>query len=214
MKATVSSALIGAAVAVVVALITLMRSILSSKAAAELSKEVEIIKHGLEQTSADAQVLNNEFRATLDGLKLVVGEVQKTKDQLQVVLGAVEGSLDGSAAITMMTACRNELFLAYEQACPHLPLQENNACHRAKNTALHIEQVLRHVFGDRPGLEAAALPPDDREQLVRLRMDLSDSQQKLVECRLALLEDFAVRGMRKSTTSLIADSQQRALRGN
>lgn len=181
MDNTTLVALIAAIGSLIVATISLISVIISSRNAARSSKEVETLKHSFSMERQAVEKKNTTYNEFLNSLCETIKAIQKVKDTVQRIVDAYKTSYYSDIAIKDVTIASEELFVCYEEQFTELLIQdckvEKDLFHKAKALTLDIEGQLKS------GLEqtkyASELTKDEKNRLRDLRFRLSDIQAQL-----------------------------------
>ena len=174
-------AIIASVTSFVVAVISLLTALLSSRQSSRSEQMLEKFRDDLEHERATEAMSDQHLNDNLKALQANIETIQRIKDEIQLVLSAVESSLDTKSAIEYVRAAREALFDCYEKNLADLSDSDAKACHRAKNYALQVENTLQS--GLNQCANASDLSDSCRQRLLELRVQLTDLQQVLRDSR-------------------------------
>lgn len=181
MSKEVVVALIAAGGAVVVSVLAFLGSLATMKSNARLQKSLEADKARAAQALLALSLGDKEFVATQDALHRAVSSIQRLKDEIQLLLNSVSGSMPIASLEKRLSEQVDELMKTYEDCSVHFNKEEDRAVHDAKNLSLRWSQLVATtpIAYSEDGQLSAELS----SQLLRIREDLSEAQQKLRDSR-------------------------------
>jgi two-component system, OmpR family, response regulator len=174
-------ALIASGTAVLVAVISFVVSIVSNRQSARSGKEIEKLKHDFSRASALEALNDSQLGESLKALQLAIKSIQRVKDEIQVVLSAVETPTERQPLMKGIRSAREQMFACYEEQMATLDNDDARTVHSAKNASLQVEALIKRSVP--ANAETVTLPDELREQLLILRMNLTDLQQILRDSR-------------------------------
>jgi CheY-like chemotaxis protein len=181
MSTEVKVALIASGTSVLVAVISIVVSILSNNHSARSGKEVEKLRFELNRASTKDTIIDTQQAESLKALQLAIQSIQRVKDEIQVILSDIETGLDSKSAMNGIRSAREQMFACYEEQMATLNSSEAHIVHVAKNTSLHVETVIKRSAS--PAVDSILLSNEQREELMTLRMNLTEAQQLLRDKR-------------------------------
>lgn len=174
-------ALIASGTSILVAFISLLISIMSNRQSARSGKELETLKYDFSRASALNALNDSQLSESLKALQLAIKSIQKVKDEIQVVLSAVGIPIERQSLMEGIRSTREQMFACYEEQMATLNNEDARIVHTAKNTSLRVEALIKQSVPAKA--KTVTLPDELREQLLTLRMDLTELQQKLRDSR-------------------------------
>lgn len=174
-------ALIASGTSVLVAIISLVVSIVSNRQSARSSKEIEKLKYDYSRASSLEALNDSQLGESLNALQLAIKSIQRVKDEIQVVLSAIDTAIDTKPLMEGIRSAREQMFACYEEQMATLDNDEARIVHKAKNTSLQVEALIKRSLP--ANAEEITLPKELHEQLLTLRMNLTELQQSLRDSR-------------------------------
>jgi hypothetical protein len=167
MDRSLTSALLAAFTALLVAVVSLVTALLSQRASAKAAKELELLRHARDQRGTHLEAIRQGIRS-----------IQHAKDAIKTVLEAVPASLDHErAALLLETQGSQHITQCFQEQLPLLEGDDCTALHDAKNiaqsVALRFRRDAAHASPD------TALPDSTVRRLKRARRELNQLQQIL-----------------------------------
>jgi len=185
------SALVAAAAAVFVAVISLVTAILTSRQSAKTARSIELLKQSLSNDLKTSEFADATLISSLDALKQGMQAIQILKDEIQLILAAVKGSLTSREAFRRIEKARDSLLIAFQAGHPHLGNRETYAFHSLKELAIKICNIIKSDLHNKENV--SELSDDARHELLELRGRLTDVQNILRDARTDRLVDRTVR---------------------
>lgn len=174
-------ALVASGTSLVVAVVGLIASFITIRQTTRADRDIEALKHVLSRKLASDALADGEFSQSTKALQLAIQAVQLVKDEIAIALSEIAVRLDKDATLKRVGAARQGLFECHEQSMAFLSAQEERILHQAKNTALAVERLVEEeLLQNEIG---SGISPGGIEQLVELRLQLSDFQQILRDHR-------------------------------
>ncbi len=174
-------ALVASGTSVLVAIISLVVSIVSNRQSARSGEEIEKLKYNLSRASALEALNDSQLGESLKALQLAIKSIQRVKDEIQVVLSAVEIPTERQPLMERVRLAREQMFACYEEQMATLNNDDARTVHSAKNTSLRVEALIKQSVP--ANAEIVTLPDELREHLIALRMNLTELQQTLRDSR-------------------------------
>lgn len=174
-------ALIASGTSVLVAIISLVVSILSNRQSARSAKEIEKVKYDFSRASALEALNDSQLSESLKALQLAIKSIQRVKDEIQVVLSAIETPTEMNPLREGVRTAREQMFACYEEQMATLENDDARVVHKAKNTSLQVEALIKRSLP--ANADITTLPKELSEPLLTLRMDLTELQQSLRDSR-------------------------------
>jgi PleD family two-component response regulator len=174
-------ALIASGTSVLVAIISLVVSIISSRQSARSSKELEKLKYDYSRASSLEALNDSQLGESLNALQLAIKSIQRVKDEIQVVLSVIDIATETKPLMEGIRSAREQMFACYEEQMATLDNDEVRIVHKAKNTSLQVEALIKRSLPANAG--EITLPKELHEQLLTLRMNLTELQQSLRDSR-------------------------------
>jgi hypothetical protein len=184
MSLEVTIAIITAIASLLVAIVSLVNSIISNRQSSQSAKMIEILKHELADKQSTQEWHDKYLAKSMESLERLIEVVQQLKDMIQLVVSATDTNLDTQTTVENIRKLRESLFKCYEEQLPNLKEGEAQGAHRAKNLALIIETNLKAYLS---GTEYVEISEEQRQTLTELRNRLTDSQNLLRDSRTHLL---------------------------
>jgi two-component system OmpR family response regulator len=172
-----TTALIASGTAILVAIISFVVSIVSSRQSTRSGKEIEKLKHDFSRASALEALNDSQLAESLKALQLAIKSIQRVKDEMQVVLTATESAIATQPLMEGIRSAREQMFACYEEQMAILNDDDGRIVHKAKNTSLQVEALIKRSLPT--NAEVIVLPEELREQLLTLRTALTELQQLL-----------------------------------
>jgi len=144
-------------------------------------KEIESLRFGFSRALVKDTISDTHLIASFGALKVAVQLIQRVKDDIQLILSALENSLDSKSAIERITSTRESMFVGFEHQLASLNEQEKDLFHKAKDISLVVERRIKQELAEEPN--ASCLSADARQELIILRMQLTDIQQLLRDAK-------------------------------
>lgn len=170
-------ALIASGTSLVVAIISLLASVLNSRQTTRSSQKLESLKNAFSRQNSREELGDLHLNESLKSLQVAIQSIQRFKDELQVILSAVDSSLDSETAISHISFARQEVFAAYEDNLANFSEPEAKIFHQAKNRVLIIESLLRERLQQIS--HTSGLSDEDQRRFWEHRSLLTDTQQLL-----------------------------------
>jgi len=170
-------ALIAAGTSVLVAIISLIVSVISNRQSARSSKEIEKLKYDFSRASALETLNDSQLSESLKALQLAIKSIQRVKDEMQVVLSASEMPTELKSLMEGIRSAREQMFACYEEQMATLDNDDARIVHKAKNTSLQVEALIKRSLPT--NAKQITLPEELHEPLLTLRMNLTELQQSL-----------------------------------
>jgi hypothetical protein len=178
-------AIITSVASLLVALTSLISSIIANRQSARSTEIIELLKFRLDDKKSTRAMSDEYLRQGIESLGTLIQVIQRMKDIVQLTLNAVGTSLDSESALENISKARQQLFKSFEEQLPYLRESEVRGAHQAKNTALTIEMRL---CDDLEGtFFTSELSEEQRQSLLELRNDLTDAQHLLRDSRATLI---------------------------
>ena len=197
MDAKILATIVTGGFALVVAVFSLLTSIITNRSSGKVTRKVEAMKQEFARAESKGLLMDKEISSSLDSLKKSLHAIQNFKDELQLILSSVSGSLDIETAFQLVDSARAKLFSTYEESYAHLNESEAMACHRAKNITLRIAEQIKRFFEQ--SCNSVDMSTEQREILLRFRNELTDCQQLLRDSRTdRLVERMSVGNFQES----------------
>lgn len=174
-------ALVAAGGALIVAMISLVNSIITNRQTRQTSKIIEEYKFTLDQKKADRTLFDSEFKKNLEALEFAIQGIQILKDDIKIILAAVEDNLDTDLAIKRIKASSTSLMSIYDRYTAHLAENENSTLHSAKNKAILVQNSILTALKNKKF--ASDMSTDERSKLEASRRDLTDLQNVMRDHR-------------------------------
>lgn len=174
-------ALIAGGVSLLVAIISLIATVINSRASGKIAKDMEEFRQSFAKETKKHEISDAEFLEVLNVLMLALQAIQKMKDEILLIRNSYADSLNASEALLRFSAARDGLFSTYEKDHGRLNSMEMNAYHSAKNIALHTVTLLQLELKSKE--YASEICPDMDRKLEEQRSRLSDCQQVLRDAR-------------------------------
>jgi hypothetical protein len=186
-----SAALVTGGFALLVALLGLVAALVTGRRAANASKQLELLRHELQEAASQAGLLQAENVARLSVLSDGLSAIQILRDELQRVIVAVGDSLSVKNALPRLSDALEEVVQAHARSVAPLGMEDQKVFHRAKNAAMSAYTFVERSF---LGIQyASQLDDGQRRQLSEARGDLCDLQNQIRDIRTALLSRLALR---------------------
>jgi hypothetical protein len=175
-------ALVAAGASIVVAVISLVTAIMSSRQSARSERAIESLKFEFQRATAQETLRDQHLAQCVEALQTFVSLIQRIKDEMQIILSAAHsgGTMRSRTAHERVSAARQTLFSAYEDNLSCLDEDEARICHRAKNLSLTIETSLVEILN---GKRYVSLSLDEQSRFTALRNELTELQQVLRDSR-------------------------------
>src|SRR5689334_19315226 len=142
MTTEVLIAIIASAASLLVAFVSLISSIITSRQSSRSTEIVESLRFRLEKRKS-TEVMGDEYlKQNIKSLDVLIQAIQQMKDIVQLILNATDSSLDSKSAQKSISEAREQLFKSYQEQSPNLDESGNKGAHEAKNIALRIETRL------------------------------------------------------------------------
>lgn len=174
-------ALAASVTSLIVAVISLISTVINNRHATNSTKELEILKKELARQTIRDNLQDSQLSNSIQSLKDAIQAIQMLKDELQLILQATESSLDTPSAVDYIRSARNNLFKCFESNLGNLGQLESKVFHKSKAIAIEIETII--VNGLKYHENASLLSTEDRKSLVEHRLALTEVQQMLRDCR-------------------------------
>jgi hypothetical protein len=181
-SAEVMVAIAASITSVLVAVVSLVASIINNRQNATTVKSIGQLKYEIARKSSRDAASDAQTAEIAKAMQQAIQLIQKYKDEIQLILAAFETSLGAKIALKRITAAREQLFTTYEELSAVLEEDEARALHDAKNISLAVENHLRKAFQGKT--QASELNTDERQQLMLYRNNLTDVQQVLRDSRI------------------------------
>lgn len=182
MEADVQVALIAAGASMVVAIVSLVATLISSLSTNKTARALEKMKLDYAREARGDEIDDDEFVKCLDALLDALESIQHMKDDMVTIKEAVGDSLSAEEAMTIIAAARDRVLGCHAEGHGRLSGPERRAYHIAKGTAVQIERVFRLALTDCQ--HASELPEVSRGEIKDLRDRLSEYQQVLRDSRM------------------------------
>jgi CheY-like chemotaxis protein len=160
---------------------SILSVIISLAVSARSGKEIEKLKHDFSRASALETLNDSQLSESLKALQLAIKSIQRVKDEIQVVFSAIEIATEPQPLMEGIRLAREQMFACYEEQMATLDNDDARIVHKAKNTALQVEALIKRSLPTSAG--AITLPEELLEQLSILRMNLTEFQQSLRDSR-------------------------------
>ena len=167
----------------IVAMISLINSVISNRQSARSTRMIEALRFELEVRKSTQRMSDDYLLQSLESLSILIQAIQRTKDVLQVIISDVDSSVDSESAIEDIVEAREQLFKCFGEQLPNLREGEAHGAHAAKNKALDIETLLRKDLQGKSF--ASEWSASQKLALLELRNDLTDAQNLLRDSRSA-----------------------------
>jgi hypothetical protein len=167
MDPSLTSALVAAIAALLVAVVSLVTALLGQRATAKATKELELLREARDQRGSNLEAIRQGIRS-----------IQHAKDAIKTVLEAVPTSLDHErAALLLDTECSQRMTQCFQEQVPLLESDDCSVLHDAKNIAASVA-IRFHREAGHAALDTA-LPDGAVRRLRRARRELNQLQQAL-----------------------------------
>lgn len=186
MDKEVVAALVTASASLIVSVIAFLGSRNSARFSAEVQRGLETQKHRATLLASQAESLEKEFNASLEGLRRGIQAIQGMKDQIYLLLGARPGDLPRDAFVARLVEHRDQLMGSYEEWGSVLSDSEERALHLAKNAAICLCELV--VMSDFHKGSHEAVSAGLTNNLLAIKSKLNDIQQQLRDSRSDRLE--------------------------
>jgi hypothetical protein len=181
METKIIIALIAGGFSLLVAIISLITSIITGRHSGKIARDIELMKQSFAQQVSTKAITDAALQESLEALKIALQKIQQLKDEIQIILSAIGSSLDAKAAMNAISNARKDLFEVYEEKIANFNEAESKACHQAKNISLAVEEFLLHSLSSKEN--ASDLIDEERIRLTALRNELTEIQQLLRDSR-------------------------------
>lgn len=166
---------------VVVALVSLIASIINSRIARKTSHSLELLKDQIALNNKAAEIADEEFHKAIEGLKKAIEVIQVVKDEIYMILHAPEESVLSSEIIQKFSAFSEKVASTYGEFTAHLSESEYRSLHRAKNIALQLRGVIIESFSSTKYTSESEPPAFEmlqkfHDQLSELQVNLRDNR--------------------------------------
>jgi CheY-like chemotaxis protein len=201
-------ALIAASTSVLVAIISLIVSVISNRQSARSSQEIEKLKYDFSRASALETLNDSQLSESLKALQLAIKSIQRVKDEIQVVLSAIEMPAEPKPLMEGVKLAREQMFACYEEQMATLDNDDARIVHKAKNTSLQVEALIKRSLPTKT--ELITLPEEMHEPLSNLRMNLTELQQSLRDSRAdKLMRRLGDVGLQESSQMVTSEMKNR-----
>lgn len=174
-------ALIASGTSVLVAIISLIVSVVSNRHSTRSAQEIEKLKYDFSRASTLEALNDSQLSESLKALHLAIKSIQRVKDEIQVVLSAIEMPTEQKPLMEEVRSSREQMFACYEEQMATLDTDDARIVHKAKNTSLQVEALIKRSLP--ANAELITLSEELREPLLTLRMNLTELQQSLRDSR-------------------------------
>lgn len=174
-------ALIAGGVSLLVAIISLIATVINSRVSGKTARDMEEFRQSFAKETKKHEISDAEFLEVLNVLMLALQAIQKMKDEILLIINSYADSLNAGEALLRLSAARDGLFSTYEKDHGRLNSMEMNAYHAAKNIALHTVTLLQVELKSKE--YASEICHDMDRNLEEQRSRLSDCQQVLRDAR-------------------------------
>ena len=174
-------ALIASSTSVLIAIISFIVSIVSNRQSTRSAKEIEKLKYDFSRASALEALNDSQLGESLKALQLAIKSIQRVKDEIQVILSAIETPTETKPLMEGIRSAREQMFACYEEQMATLDNDDARIVHKAKNTSLQVEALIKRSLP--ANAELITLSEELRESLLTLRMNLTELQQSLRDSR-------------------------------
>jgi len=180
MKPEIVAALIAASAALVVAVISLINSILLKRVSAETSREMALMKRHSAQFDAAQKLADTELIKCLGALDSACATTQGLKDEILLFVSNITEHIQAADSIQHMATAALSIGEAFQNELTHLTDHERKVFHGIKVRAHRIAAIaerLQHV--DAAATDTKVLCAD----LMAERDQLTAAQRELIRCR-------------------------------
>ena len=174
-------ALVASGTSLVVAIVGLIASLITIRQTTRADRDIETLKHDFSRALASDALADGEFSQSTKALQLAIQAIQLVKDEIAITLSKIAERLDRDATLKRVGTARQGLFECHEQSMAFLSVEEERVLHQAKNTALAVERLVEEELLQNES--GSGISPSGAEQLVELRLQLTDLQQMLRDYR-------------------------------
>lgn len=185
MSSEILIAIIMAVASLLVAVVSLITSLMSNRQNARQLKELETLRFELANKQAAQKISDDYLLKDLEAVDAIIQAIQRLKDMLQLVLNARGENLDSVSTLEDITKIRQHIFERYEASLPGLKDSDARCAHRAKNQALVIETKLREYLHKTSYV--SELSEKQKQAILDLRNSLTDSQDQLRDGKMTKL---------------------------
>lgn len=181
MSAEIIVAFIALGSTLVVALLSLITSMISNRQSSRSLQIIEHLKDDLERQRVRQEKTDNYLESSLKSLQVMIQVIQRLKDEMQIIQVAIFTSLDTETALSRVKEIREEIIISFGKNISHLNDFEYEICHKAKNRSILIENYYRQIFQEKTYV--SEMSNEERQQMTEQRNLLTDFQQSLRDSR-------------------------------
>ena len=185
MDTEVMIAVITASVSLIVALVSLISTIISNRQNRKTAAGIESLKYEFTNRRETKELSDKYLNKSIESLGCLIQAIQRVKDILQLIVSAPDDSLDSETAMGLISEARESLFTCYEDHLAHLGNESSEYAHKAKNRTLTVEQHIRLWLKDES--ITSALSDEEKDTLRESRLFLSDMQNVLRDKRTGIM---------------------------
>lgn len=185
MSSEITIAIITSVASLLVAVVSLVNSMVSTRQSAHSARMIESLRFELADKKSTQTLRDEYLTRSLESLDILIRAIQRMKDVVQLVLSAKGSSFDSESAIDIVSQAREHVFASFEEQLPNLEEGEAKGAHRAKNQALTIELSLRECLKGTSFV--SELSSDQKQALSALRNDLTEAQNLLRDSKATTL---------------------------
>ncbi len=170
-------AIIVSSTSLVVALISLLTSLMNNRHTASSLRQVEVLKNDLLKETSKEKYKNEMSDETIKSLQESIQAIQRIKDEIQIIVQARESSLKSDSAIKYIQSAHRTIIKSYENNLTNLSESDASIFHSAKNRAVVVETLVVNGLNKKP--YASLLSDEDKKELINHRSLFTEIQQTL-----------------------------------
>ena len=178
--------IITSSTSIIIAMISLLSSFITIRKTHENEKNLIELKSSIERKIKKAERYDEEMLKGLDALRAIIKNIQVLKDDIQTILEAFEDSLYSKEAIDRIKESGKKLINCFEEHDTSLTKEEWTVAHNAKNKVFSINKIV--TMGLKEYEWASSLTKKDRNEIIDLRRQLSEAQERLRDFRVERIE--------------------------
>lgn len=166
-------ALIASFSSLVVAIVSVIASIVTGRQNQKSTLLLEQLKYELEKERVSDDRIKGKIKITHQALQ----EIQRAKDVLALILASENSGMDADIAISYIKESRQRIFDYYEKFHTEVDDIERTICHQVKSHLIAIEQDVIRALENKQ--HASEISKYDRRKMREMRLQLSEYQQSL-----------------------------------
>lgn len=181
MKTEILIVIIASTASLIVALISLITSIVTNRHSLKMMKVNNRFKF-------ISKLDNNSLEKKFSSLDSIICLIQEMKDQMQLIVADSNESIDSVSAIKEIEKCREKMFNCYENNLPNLSDEERQYAHTTKNQIHGIEIFIKKSLKGRRF--ASEIDTDSKKQLQEQRSELTEYQDLIRDVKMTLFTNL------------------------